>query len=484
MSDPIVIGIDQGTRSTRSIVLSSEKNILFDTRVPVTLHQNGLQRVEQDAAELLQSVRRVLDQAIVFATTQQLKIAAIGLATQRSGVCAWHRLTGEPLSPLLSWADTRTELMIREISHRHRDITRITSLPVLAHYAAGKISLLQHQFPDSDVLIGTLDSFLLWHLDASRPFVTDDTMAARTMLYSLEDRGWDSQLAEIFDVESGRLSEIRASIEKNNPLTCGTVPITAIMGDQQAALVGIGLGSLDCLINFGSVISLLIPTGNKKVDSPGFVTSFLYTLQRSSEQRAEYLIEGIVNAGARVLDHLLLEKGYISCVEEIEGCCRRSQSTGAKGVLFLPLGGTGSPDWVDHLPTRSIDLPADSTDDYVRAAIENVAGFVIRQVEILRERGILEGEPRIGVSGGLSNVDYLIEYISSCCQLSLFRLEVTEATVRGVAIAASWGVGEASRSQQSFQDMKREKIASPLDGSVHQRYQRWFSLYQEVVASI
>lgn len=472
MPDSVVIGLDQGTRSSRSLVMNASGQSLFQSQKAVSLNQRDAVHVEQDPLELLRSVQSVLSQAFEFCHQHALTITAIGLATQRSGVCAWDRRSGTPLSPLLSWADTRTNNRIAALSSNLPRIREKTSLPVLAHYAAGKIALLQEQFPSSDVLVGTLDSFLLWHLSDQQQFITDDTMAARTMLYSLEQQGWDQELTHLFAVSSERLPSIRASIDTSTQCAIQSIPLTAILGDQQAAFLGLQQNHIDCLINFGSIVSLLVSTEGNRLESPGFVTSLLYSMQTPATRRPSYLIEGIINAGGAVIDHIISE-GHLDRAEDIDDACYRSFNAGSDWQTFIPLGGTGSPEWLDNLKTASSGSSQPSSDDHVRAAIENIAGFVIRQVSILVTRQVLPPAPQLAVSGGIARSKYLLEFIATCLELPLHCFNNSEATVRGAARAAL-------SFETSVPDS--DSIIPPAQDSSEQHqanYRRWLNLFRQ-----
>lgn len=471
--DSAYIGVDQGTRSSKAAIISASGEELFIARAPVGLNQINAQMVEQDPIELLTSVRTVLDCAMRFAAEQSLAISGIGLAVQRSGVCAWDSETGQVVHPLITWADTRTADRLEAISLHTSMITQRTSLPIVANYAAGKIALLQERFLDPKIFVSTLDTFLLWHLIESRPFLTDDTMAARTMLYSIDRREWDADLCRLLSVQSARLPAIRPVIEVRG--TYQGIPLLASLGDQQAALLALKDSSHHVFINFGSIVSILAPFQDDAMERlDGFITSVLFSFESDTRRFYRYLIEGIVNAGAAVIDHLM-EKGMIESVEQVEELCHEARARASNTTVFLPLGGTATPDWIEGIPNQVRDWNGTSRADYVCGAIENIGSFVVRQIDILKAANLLPRRPRALASGGLSNIRYLLQFIADCCDMEIDLSESPEATARGAAIAAAHHDG--LRFLQS-QGSARRRITSNQGSDARERYDRWSFLLE------
>ena len=208
-------------------------------------------------------------QARVFlAGHAPLKLLAIGCAFQRSGVCAWEHGSLKPCSPLLSWQDIRTADRIKVLGASDELLWERAGIPRSAHYAGGKISFLQEEFPDPAIAVGTLDSFILANLLPGQ-FVTEDTMAHRTMLYNLKVGGWDQQLCEAFKVDIGRLATIKPSLQMYGELN--SIPVRASLGDQQASLLYHHWLGYPVVLNLGTIASLQIYTGSVQKNLKGFI---------------------------------------------------------------------------------------------------------------------------------------------------------------------------------------------------------------------
>jgi glycerol kinase len=431
MSKRAFIGLDQGTRSTKCLLVAESGEVLSTSKRLVGQLDRGQGRVEQDPQQLLESVRETLAEVSAVAVQNNFEISALGLATQRSGVCAWSVDDGVVLHPLITWADTRFEAQIESYADKKSIISEQTLLPVLANYAAPKLSYLQHQFPGSNIAVATLDTFLSWQLDPSRPFITDDTMAARTLLYDIHDRNWSDQLCDIFKVERSRLAQVVPSIAEHG--TIQGIRCFARIGDQQAALYALRQYDTELVLNLGSIASITFSVGATARHVKGFPGSVLVSRANDNGTSFDFLLEGISNAAAEVIDSLI-ERRYINDSSQIDALCAESELNGAQGILLMPCGVSGSPHWRSDLQAADIELT--SAADYVRAAIENIAGFIIYQIEHLKAEQLIPSKLTIVVAGGLAQSVYLLQFLSNCLGDEIRLAEIGEATAYGAARAA------------------------------------------------
>ncbi len=254
MAEMLFLGIDQGSSATKACLIDSNGNEKFSTTHKVHLNKIDEQHKEQDPKELLESVQKVLANAIEFTNAQNAQILSIALACQRSGVCAWSKKDGTIKHNLIHWSDTRTLSHVNALKDKRERIFQLSGLPLTPHYAATKIEILQKQFASSDTLVATLDSYLISQLVEEQEFCTDDTMAARTMLYDLSTGNWNNELAKIFAVDQTRLPKIFSVIAKRGSIQ--GLPLLASIGDQQAALHATYSQGESCLLNLGTIASL------------------------------------------------------------------------------------------------------------------------------------------------------------------------------------------------------------------------------------
>ena len=247
MSKDYVASIDQGTASSRCIVFDPRARIVS---VAQKEHRHHLPRpgwVEHDPEEIWGNVVSVVGDALEKAQLTVDDLAALGIANQRETTVLWHRDTGEPVHNAVTWQDTRTDQLCRELAgdvgqYRFRERC---GLPLATYFSGPKIRWLLDRIPGLEeraeagqVLFGTMDSWLIWKLTGRH--VTDMTNASRTMLMSLDSADWDPELLEALGVPRAMLPEISPSSEIYGEAdkALGGLPIAAALGDQHAALVG------------------------------------------------------------------------------------------------------------------------------------------------------------------------------------------------------------------------------------------------------
>jgi glycerol kinase len=230
--------LDQGTTSTRFIIFNEFGQIISQHQLEHTqiLPQSGW--VEHDANEIWENTQKVISEAISKANLKPQALQAIGITNQRETVVAWDKATGNPLTNAIVWQDTRTANYLNQLSKENKDlIIERTGTPIAPYFSASKMRwMLDNAIKSTENLaLGTIDSWLLFKLTGE--FATDVTNASRTQLMNLQTLDWDPKLLEIFGINRQWLPEIKASSSIFGKTSEG-VSISAILGDQQAAMVG------------------------------------------------------------------------------------------------------------------------------------------------------------------------------------------------------------------------------------------------------
>lgn len=476
MIEKLFLGIDQGSSATKGVLLDMHGQHYQEFSVPVSTQSLDSDTVEQDPRELLRSVRHVADDALRAANRVRKHIAGIGLSLQRSGVCAWDSESGEVMHRLITHRDRRTKAQLKELSEYFETITRKSGLPVIPQYAAGKIALLQREFPDPKVLISTLDSFIVQQFAGDSRFITEDSMAARTMLYGLDTNAWDDELCQIFSVQSSRLPAISSSIGQHG--TYRGIPIAAMLGDQQASLFGRLAEGINAVLNLGTISSLAIFTGDAPLYQQGFVTSVLYS-EGSMQREFKYILEAVTGSSGACIDFIVQTLEAAKDLDEIARICSEVPDSDCP-TAFFPIGGSGSPDWISDLPNVVTHWDRSSPRPLVRALIENIGNFIAQNIQTLSQAGILTREHfPLAVAGGLSDLDYLMQYIADVSGVELSRLSSREATARGAALASMYSVNKA-KNRTSIPRHPEKRLFKPTQSSAKERFARWRDLRQQV----
>jgi len=412
-------------------------------QVKMTFPKPG--RVEQDPEALVRSLERSLDD-VLGELSPGIEIVGVGLAAQRSTIILWDAKTGKPLMRALSWMDGRAAGVAAGHMSRQQEIHRRTGLYLLPYYSAPKIRWALDHNPRLRELaakgrlrIGPVTTYVLWKLTKGEVFAVDPAMAQRMLLLNIETGEWDESLLELFGVPRAALPEVRpttgpwAVIRRKGR----SLPILAVMGDQQSAAYGQG-GAVPGtgVLNYGTGAFFLLHTGTDLHHIPGILTSIAW--QRGAAPRS-YFLEGTVHAAGTSYDWLRENLGLLSDVRAVDAACRRSTHR----LFALPtIGGLGAPRWDYDTPTALLGLELKSRpEDVVRGVTEALAFFIADIVDAIRKQGL---EVRtLRASGGLARIRYLLEFQAGLLRLPIVRLREREATALGVASMAAREAGAA-----------------------------------------
>lgn len=471
----VYIGLDQGSSSSKAVICSETGDVLWRSRRDVHTFFRSLEKVEQDAAELLESVRQLFTDCVrVVQRSPDWVIEGLGLTTQRSGVCAWEPESGNPITALQTWRDIRSrEFIIEHKAVLAPLVAKLARLPLSPLYAAGKFRALQHKFPKA--MVGTLDSFLVSNL-TSAAGVTEDTMAHRTMLYGFAAKTWDQDLCQAFQVDIGRLANIAPSLGSHGTLS--GYPLRAMLGDQQAALLYLMAAGYRVSLNLGSIASLLAHT-TQPAQLPGYIPSVLYSSEQSGVRKFEYVLEATTNCCGQTFREL--EERFQVKLSEIDTLC--AKQSGDIPLAFCPFGVLSTPDWREDCADYLIGWRRGDIPGIVCALLENLAHFIVDNIMAFIEHGHLD--PKVDtlvVSGGAAASNYLLQHIVNVSGVKLRRISFPDATATGAAFAAAL---QHTGKLINIADDEAQVVDFQEDGNAGQaanRYQAWKRLKSSILA--
>lgn len=450
-----VVALDQGSSSSRAIAFDLKGRVLASARRPLKTFYPGPGRIEHDPADLLRGARAALAEVRRRLGRPPL---AIGLAAQRSTIVLWDRRDGRPVGRALSWQDGRAAEIAESLADKRFAAYEKTGLVLTPYYSAAKIAWVlrgsreARKLADAGRLaVGPVSTFLIWHLTRGEVFAADPTMAQRTLLFNLATLDWDEELLRWFDIPREILPEIRPSLGDWG--RADGVPITAGLGDQQAAVLGLGArGRAEAALNLGTGAFFLLNVGEQPRRVPGLLSSVAF--QRAAG-RSAYLLEGTVHAAGTSLDWLREGLGLLGGAEEADKLCRASTHR----VLSLnAIGGLGAPRWDYQSPAAFVGLTSRTRRaDVVRGVVEGIAFLVGDIARTMTAAGIEIGSVR--ASGGLSRLDALLSFQADLLQLPVARCAEAEATALGAAALAAEGAGLAAL--ESFPRAKVERTFKP-----------------------
>ncbi|MEA2630200.1 MAG: glycerol kinase [Chloroflexota bacterium] len=453
----LIAAIDQGTTSSRCILFDRSGLVVASHQLE---HAQVTPRpgwVEHDADEILERVRTCIRVAMRESGADGRGLAAVGISDQRETTVVWSRRTGRPVHPAIVWQDTRTAEACERLAgggeggmDRFRDLT---GLPISTYSSALKLAwILEAGGPerraaaeDGELLFGTIDSWLIWHLTGGVDggvHVTDVTNASRTMLMGLESLDWEPSLLDAFGVPAAMLPSIRSSSE-----VYGTgvgelagVPIAGDLGDQQAALFGqtcFEPGQLKC--TYGTGCFMLMHTGDRPVRSHhGLITTVAARLGKGP---ATYALEGSVAVAGSLIGWLRDNLGIIGDASEVEKLARSVPDSG--DVVLVPaFSGLFAPHWRSDARGIIAGLTSyASRGNIARAALEATA-YQVYDLDVAMVadlRSVPAGDFR--VDGGMIRNDLLMQFQADILGRPVVAPPIAEISALGAAYAAGLAVG-------------------------------------------
>ena len=443
-TDPLVLAIDQGTHSTRAIAFNLQGRAVAQAQRPVGLQRLSHSAVEQSPDEILRSMQAVVAEVLAAPAVAGRQVQAAGLATQRSSVLAWERTTGTALSPVLSWQDTRTADIMQQLEPHATAVMQATGLRLSPHYGGGKLQwLLKQQAAvaaaqaTGTLSLGPLASYLLHHLTDSRSEQVDHANASRTLLWNLETRDWDAQLLELFAIPHETLPVCRPICAAYGNTVNGDLPVTAVNGDQTAALYAQGhppAGTI--IVNIGTGAFVLLPVQ----DPHNRPADLLAGISWSTEQAASYYVEGTVNGAGAALQWASSHFNVTGLEQQLPGWMEQI----TEPTLFLnSVGGLGSPWWRAGPAPRFLDAGVQAPEAMV-AVLESI--IFLLQANIAALCALDTSVDTVRISGGLANLDGLCQKLANLSGLIVQRPAQVEATARGIAWQAAGGPADWSSS--------------------------------------
>jgi glycerol kinase len=481
--------LDQGTSSTRFMIFDHAGSVVGAHQLE---HQQILSQpgwVEHDPLEIWQKAQAVIVIALNKAGLQGSDLTAIGITNQRETALFWDVETGKPTGNAIVWQDTRTQDFLATLSPAERTIIETrTGLTIAPYFSASKLNWLLKNNPSiqSGIVAGTIragniDAWLLWNLSGGIKggvHLTDVTNASRTLLMNLETLDWDDDLLSIFEIPRAVLPTIRSSSEiyamsdPSGPLGFA-LPIAAILGDQQAAMVGQAcFAEGQSKTTYGTGNFALMNTGEKIVKSNhGLLTTVLF---KFGNQPAHYALEGSVAVTGSAIQWLRDQLGIIHDANEIEALASSVDDNG--GVYFVPaFSGLFAPYWRADARGVIVGLTRAATKAHLaRATLEAICYQTMEILEAMTaDSGLILTEMR--VDGGITANKLCMQLQADVMGIEIVCPQIRETTALGAAYAAGLAVGFWSGTEEISKQWKQSQRWKPETTSEKRMegLQRW-----------
>ncbi|MCP5418853.1 MAG: glycerol kinase GlpK [Chromatiaceae bacterium] len=442
---PLILSIDQGTTSSRSILFETNGQPAFTAQREFRQIFPASGWVEHDPEEIWSTTLGVCREAIDWSRQQGRDIAAIGITNQRETTVIWDRESGKPVHNAIVWQDRRTADFCAELKQAGKEpqVRSTTGLLLDPYFSATKIRWIldnvagvRELAEQGRLAFGTTDSFLIWRLTGGKNHLTDATNASRTLLFDIHRQRWDPGLLALFQIPSALLPEVKdsaADFGTTDPAVVGSaIPIAGVAGDQQAATIGQACFQPGMIKStYGTGCFAVLNTGRQAVRSNH---QLLTTIAYRIDGEICYALEGSIFVAGAAVQWLRDGIRIIRSAGETEALAASLDDN--KGVYLVPaFTGLGAPYWDPHARGAIFGLTRDSgVPELVRATLESVAYQTYDLVRAMAADGIAMDSLR--VDGGMVANDWLLQFLADVIDLPVERPQVTETTALGAACLA------------------------------------------------
>jgi glycerol kinase len=498
---PEYIGaVDQGTTSTRFMIFDHGGNEVGRHQLEHEQIQPEAGWVEHNPVEIWERTSSVIQTGLNRTGLAAKDLAALGITNQRETTVVWDRRNGRPLYNAIVWQDTRTDRIASRLEREgHGDtIRRKAGLPPATYFSGGKIQWILENVDGAreaaergDAIFGNTDSWLVWNLTGGPNggvHVTDVTNASRTMLMDLETLDWDDELLALFGIPRSMLPQIRPSSSPtpygttlaNGPVG-GEVPLTGILGDQQAAMVGqVCLSPGEAKNTYGTGNFMLLNTGTDLVRSEaGLLTTVCY---KFGDQPTVYALEGSVAVTGSAVQWLRDQLGIISGAAQSEALARQVPDNG--GVYFVPaFSGLFAPYWRSDARGAIVGLSRYNTNAHLARATLEAICYQSRDVADAMAKDSGVALDILKVDGGITANELCMQIQADVLGIPVSRPVVAETTALGATYAAGLAVGFWKDTDELRTNWNESKRWEP-QWSAEQRdtaYARWQKAVQRTL---
>jgi len=489
----LILSIDQGTTSTRSILFDLQGNKIYSSQYEFNQIFPKLGWVEHNPEEIWNITLKTIKQSIKKSKTLKAKIISIGITNQRETTIMWDKNTGKPIYNAIVWQDRRTQKICESLKKRKLEnlFRKKTGLFIDPYFSATKIkwiienvSKAKKLLRNKNLMFGTIDTFLIWRLTNKEKHLTDATNASRTLLFNINTNKWDDELLKKLNIPKSILPEVKNSADffgtTSKKIIGEEISINAVLGDQQAAAVGQACfekGSVKS--TYGTGAFAIINTGNKKIYSKNkLLTTICYRLKNKNI----YALEGSIFIAGAGVQWLRDKMRLINNASETEKIAKSKLSN--NGVYVVPaFTGLGAPYWRSDLKGLITGITRDTdSENIIRATLESVAYQSYDLFESMKKDGCKS--KIIKVDGGMVSNNWLSQFLADILNTKVLRPKIEDTTALGVAFFAGYQIGVFKTLEEIKNKWKKDTIFSPKISQKQRNYllQGWRQAIRKTLA--
>ncbi len=451
------IALDLGTTSIKAGLLDQHGMLSHIVALPTPKITGNDGRYESDALAYAATTERALNACLAQTNTAP----PLGLCSQRSSFLIWSKADGQPLTPLISWQDNRGAQSCEDLLANKGQIHKLTGLRLTPYYFAPKLRVVLQEHPQwrsqlerGELLVGTLDTFLIWRWSSGKHHVTDVSMAARTLLMDIRQMQWSPVLCKLFGIPQHILPQINPSAGMNLQLHNG-LTLQASVGDQSAALIAsVREDGAEALVNLGTGGFVMRYLKDEKSAHEGYLRTLIY---QDTNLHPHIALEGTLNSIAAALAPYPANECRVEDLATEDIFCL-AEPSGLGAPYFRNDLGICFSRPVDHLSKRQI----------AGLLLEAIIFRVAKILDDFQHEAALEC---IYLSGGLSELACLQQGIAQCAPCAVYRLQHKDASLQGAALLA------AGMSAARLRESKKIEVAADakLLQNKYRHWQDWFN---------
>ncbi len=418
--------IDQGTSSTKAFLINTNGRILYSNKAKYDLQRPRPFHIECDPETILNDIKRLFYEMTSLSIEE--KINGVGIAFQRSTFLFWEKSTCKPVTPAISWQDSRADKVVTRYKKYEKELWNITGTPLSAHFGGPKFihmvendKTLNNRVKNDDLFFGPLSAFIT-HAITGTPSI-DESIAGRTLMYNLKRGDWSRFATNLFNVPNNCLPAITPVKYDYGRIFDSKIRLLTVIGDQQAALIGQNGIKEDTIgTNFGTSASIQYSAGPKPINIKGLISSVLY----SDEKSKAFMVEGTINACNALFYHL---ESVLSIPHKNMRWDERIKNITTTGIFVPGFNGISAPYWKTGFDDIYVDLDSDP-DQIIRAGMESIGYLMNDILDCLYSAGV-KIPKTLTASGGAAR-PVLLQFISSLTKIKIGYYDIKDRTAIGV----------------------------------------------------
>ena len=479
--EKFILSIDQGTTSTRALLINKQGMVINKTQEEVVCSFPHSGWVETDALNIWVSVINVANELLVKQNISWDSIDSIGITNQRETAVIWDKYTGMPICPAIVWQSRQSAEICDRYEDKKEFIHKKTGLLINPYFSASKIKFMlenvegaKEKARKGELLFGTIDSWIIFRMTKGKVHATDVSNASRTMLLNIKTLQWDKELCDLFEIPMNMLPKVLPSSYDYGEASFfhKGLHINGVAGDQQAALFGQACFEQGESKNtYGTGCFMLMNIGNNITYSQ---SGLLTTVAWKVGDEVTYALEGSVFIGGAVVQwlrdkmHLLV---HSADSEQIAMSCHDTH-----GVYIVPaFVGLGTPYWDDDARGAVFGLTRNSDNrHFVRASLESIAYQCKDVFEVMKKETGLK-IPTLRVDGGATANNFLMQFQSDILQTNIDLPACLETTALGAAFLSGLSSGYYKNLDHIKSIHHSQKLFKPIMrvSEVEERYKGW-----------